>query len=203
MSGVLLALSSPHPPTSLQSLQGLWASAWDSCLNTTCHPPRLPSWLVARPCAGAALLHRGLPLQQGPAANSSCSSQFLRTRASQGGTRDTTRQRHPGSSSSDQGAPPLQPDPSDPQCGGGVDPWAWLAQAGLPPHQGALFPTATSRKDGPVSPTGSPTCRDAPPGHSPMLSTPHENPVSQPLHTAGVATIPILQKRILRHREVQ
>lgn len=147
MSGVLLALSSPHPPTSLQSLQGLWASAWDSCLNTSCHPPRLPqepSWLAARPCAGAALLHRGLPLQERPAANSSCSSQFLRTRASQRGTRDTTRQCHPGSSSSDQGAPPLQPDPSDPQCGGGVDPWVWPAQAGLPPHQGALFPTATS-----------------------------------------------------------
>ena len=33
----------------------------------------------------------------------------------------------------------------------------------------------------------------------PVLCVPHENPVSQPLHVAGAATIPVIQ----RHSEAQ
>ena len=165
MSGVLLALSSPHPPTSLQSLQGLLGL----CLGLISEYQLPPSKAAPRAllaggvalCWSSAPASRAAPLgracsqlflqfpasqdQGQPSGNTDTmrqrypvpnfsgpgpakrehghhetalpSSQLLRIRASQAGTRDTTRQRHPGSSRSDWGAPPLQPNPSDPQCG--------------------------------------------------------------------------------------
>ena len=98
MSGVLLALSSPHPPTSLQSLQGLLGL----CLGLISEYQLPPSKAAPRAllAGGVALCWSSAPASRAAPLGRACSQLFLQFPASQdqgqpSGNTDTMRQRYP------------------------------------------------------------------------------------------------------------